>query len=506
MSVCPYAQRVTSDSDDASFEFVGRFTELDTELEQCGDVQRMGVPCIPPRIEISGAGKSPSPVLSRLSPRPSRPPERGRFGGRNTVMINLARQASCRPEASLDAKRLLTNLQKGFEELVLKAESVFYDAILQAPPTEVGRLQRECDEEKDSLRLENSAIQKYIQQSLDRLIRESTISDCHAVVVSKNDSGLKHSLRWVVSGSGRSTCCITRGELGRGGEAVVKEVIVCSAQVFRRMAIRHLFTEENQQPPDDLSTGAPLSRNGEQIQFVERLTRHGVPRLIPMRQWLYLGKDGAMKEGIAMQCYSSYYDVLMAAPEMAVSRRIRNAALLAETLYYFHKEGFVHRDVKLENVLIDEIQDPLLGDFGMVRRLGVPTGSQGTVGYRSPEILQAAGEKDLPADPRSDAWSFGVLLYISFLKTAPFEDVQVEHQEAVRSNDIVRRDKAFREFCGIVKRERERLLTGQYSPMIDPELGPIIASLLDLDPANRMPEEIVLRTLWQLAKRYEGSP
>lgn len=495
MSVYPYSQYVFSDSDDASLECEGLFPEMRVS----GGVQAG-----------TASGKSPSPVPSRFSPRPSHAvspaPERRRFEGRNTVWVQ-----TLPARVSIDAERLLTNLQRGFESFALKTESVFYDVILQAPPTEIGRLLRDRDEEKEALRAEHSAIQGYIRQNLDRLIREAMTSDHHTVVVSKNDSSLQHALRWVFSPNsesierGTSTCYITRGELGRGGEAVVKEVIACSSNVFQRMAIRHLFPKEQKQLPAGLPTEAQPSRNQEQIEFVERLTRRGVPRLVPMRQWLYLGKDGSMKEGVAMSCYSSYYDVLMTDTEMTMSRKIRNAALLAETLYYFHQQGFVHRDLKLENILIDENQNPLLGDFGMTRRVGVPIGARGTVGYRPPEILEAAGERKLPADPRSDVWSFGVLLYISFLKTDPFEAIQTEHRDAVRSGDLVRRDRAFREFCEIVEREREKALTGEYSPMIDFELGPVIAGLLELNPANRMPEKTMLKILWQVAQRYESS-
>ena len=41
--------------------------------------------------------------------------------------------------------------------------------------------------------------------------------------------------------------------------------------------------------------------------------------------------------------------------------------------------------------------------------------------------------------------------------------------------------------------------------MIDFELGPVIAGLLELNPANRMPEKTMLKILWQVAQRYESS-
>jgi len=502
----------SSDSDDASLECLGRFPQLVIERGQSDVVQgQRGKAPVLPGVEIFGSGKSPSPVPSRLSPRPSLPvspvPERDRFEGRNTVWTKLE-QPIVRPQAiSVDGERLLANLQSGFLELARKMESVFYDRIVEIPSKEIGPLLQECADEKKKLMRNHSAIHEYIRQNMDRMTRDAAASTCHTVIVSKAESGLPHALRWSVSlnkssGVWTSTCYITRGELGRGGEAIVKEVIACSAKVFQRMAIRHLVKAEKELQPSPLSTEVQRSRQVEQMEFVDVLTKRGVPRLVQMKQLLYLGKDGVMKEGMAMECYSSYYDVVITSTEEMMPKLIRIAALLGETLYYLHKQGFVHRDLKLENILIDDHYVPFLGDFGLTRRSGAITGSRGTVGYRPPEILEVAGERKIPADPRSDLWSFGVLLYISFLKTNPFEAIQIEHREAVLAGDTKRKDRLFREFCGLVEQERETLLTGQYSPRIDIELGPVIADLLDLHPANRMAEDTMLTLLQRVAKRY----
>jgi tRNA A-37 threonylcarbamoyl transferase component Bud32 len=386
-------------------------------------------------------------------------------------------------------------------------EAVFYDRIIETPSKEVRQLLQECADENEKLMRSHSAIHEYIRQNIDRLTHDAVASPHHTVIVSKTESRLPHALRWSVSlnkssGGWTSTCYITQGELGRGGEAVVKEVIVCSAKVFQRMAIRHLLKAEKEQQPSPLSTEVQRSRQVEQMQFVDVLTKRGVPRLVQMKQLLYLGKDGVMKEGMAMECYSSYYDVVIASTGEMLPKMIRIAALLGETLYYLHKQGFVHRDLKLENILVDDHYVPFLGDFGLTRRSGAITGARGTVGYRPPEILETAGERKIPADPRSDLWSFGVLLYVSFLKTNPFETIQIEHREAVLAGDIKRRDGLFREFCRLVEQERENLLTGQYSHWIDIDLSPVIADLLELSPANRLAEDTMLTLLQRVAKRY----
>jgi len=104
------------------------------------------------------------------------------------------------------------------------------------------------------------------------------------------------------------------------------------------------------------------------------------------------------------------------------ARRI--LADLAEALDHAHRQGVVHRDVKPDNVLLDdESGRALLTDFGVARaRGGTETltaagGVVGTPAYMSPE--QAAGRGEM--DGRSDIYSLGVLAYAILTGRLPFE-------------------------------------------------------------------------------------
>lgn len=84
---------------------------------------------------------------------------------------------------------------------------------------------------------------------------------------------------------------------------------------------------------------------------------------------------------------------------------------LLSALCYLHEHGIVHRDVKPENLLLcARTQDVKLADFGLGRRLHVPTqklsGRCCTLWYRSPELLLGSDVYAMP----TDMWSAGIVI------------------------------------------------------------------------------------------------
>jgi serine/threonine-protein kinase len=75
-----------------------------------------------------------------------------------------------------------------------------------------------------------------------------------------------------------------------------------------------------------------------------------------------------------------------------------------------HRAGFVHRDMKPENVLIGDDGRVKVADFGLVRAVDTVTSSTGavlgTVSYLAPEQIEQG-----TADPRVDVYACGVVLY-----------------------------------------------------------------------------------------------
>ena len=107
----------------------------------------------------------------------------------------------------------------------------------------------------------------------------------------------------------------------------------------------------------------------------------------------------------------------------------RMVAEIAETLAYAHRQGFVHRDIKPGNILLDHHGRVLLTDFGIAHSPddGVDGSSFGTLAYMSPEQVEGK-----PVDHRTDIYDSGFALHFS---DQPFDGFDAE-LSWLRSDDV----------------------------------------------------------------------
>jgi tRNA A-37 threonylcarbamoyl transferase component Bud32/DNA-directed RNA polymerase subunit RPC12/RpoP len=106
------------------------------------------------------------------------------------------------------------------------------------------------------------------------------------------------------------------------------------------------------------------------------------------------------------------------------ARALRIVRQVGDALGYLQREGYIHRDVKPENVLLDGRGEARLCDLGFAAPIrgrraaeGQAATTVGTAGYMSPE--QARGEVDLKVG--TDIYSLGLTLYFALTAHRPFE-------------------------------------------------------------------------------------
>ncbi|MEQ8786059.1 MAG: serine/threonine-protein kinase [Pirellulaceae bacterium] len=105
----------------------------------------------------------------------------------------------------------------------------------------------------------------------------------------------------------------------------------------------------------------------------------------------------------------------------------------AEALSYMHQQGWIHRDIKPDNFMVNDEGDVRLIDFAIAMKpprglgklfAGKTKKIQGTRSYMAPEQIRGAA-----LDPRADIYSFGCVLYELLTCKPPFT--------AVSSNDLL---------------------------------------------------------------------
>lgn len=142
---------------------------------------------------------------------------------------------------------------------------------------------------------------------------------------------------------------------------------------------------------------------------------------------------------------------------------------LVGAVSYVHNKSCVHRDLKLENILLDKHGDVKLVDFGFTREYeGKSNYLQtwcGTVCYSAPEMLK--GEKY--AGEKVDVWSLGIILYALLVGELPFDD----DDEMVTKAKILKEEPKYPDHFPAQAKDLCQLLLSK-RPILRPTLADIL--------------------------------
>ncbi|CAL1269621.1 unnamed protein product, partial [Larinioides sclopetarius] len=110
---------------------------------------------------------------------------------------------------------------------------------------------------------------------------------------------------------------------------------------------------------------------------------------------------------------------------------------MVNAMKYLHSLNIAHRDLKCENIMIDENQKIKIIDFGFCRSTGrfdeLSCTFCGSTAYAAPEVLQG-----IPYDPfLFDIWSLGCVLYVMVTGMMPFDDLNVTKMVENQLNKVI---------------------------------------------------------------------
>jgi len=197
-------------------------------------------------------------------------------------------------------------------------------------------------------------------------------------------------------------------EIGRGGMATV--YLAEETKHGRQVAIKVLLPE--------LAATIGADRFLREIGIAARLSH---PHLVPL---IDSGDAGGLLYYVsAYLAGGSLRDRLQREGKLPLRDALRIAEEVSTALDYAHRAGFVHRDVKPENILFAD-GHALLADFGVARvccgdgetPVTAAGLAVGTPEYMSPE--QASGDRDV--DARSDVYALACVVYEMLTGAPPF--------------------------------------------------------------------------------------
>lgn len=146
---------------------------------------------------------------------------------------------------------------------------------------------------------------------------------------------------------------------------------------------------------------------------------------------------------------------------------------IIHSLDYIHNQYIIHRDIKLDNILLDVHNNIKICDFGVGKQIRskkeIMYDQCGTPAYIAPEILKGSGYEGSPVD----YWSAGVVLYAMLSGMVPF-----------KANDM--------------NKLQELISKGEFASLdfVSKEANNLIHGILEVDVKKRLTSSEILNHPW----------
>lgn len=204
---------------------------------------------------------------------------------------------------------------------------------------------------------------------------------------------------------------------------------------------------------------------------VWRRLRH--ENILPLLDCMFI--DGSCVCVMPICGFGNLRDYIQAHGSLDEQLAKRIFKMLCSAVHHLHNDAkLVHRDIKLENILLDDNMRAYLSDFGLAEPYTEKDEQieyKGTPEYISPELIN----KTTPVDLRKvDIWALGICLYAMVCGELPF------HHE-------------------FTPKLYQNIVTRQLPPLpqqFSPDLHAMVGELLDKDPSRRPLTDTLLRSRW----------
>jgi tetratricopeptide (TPR) repeat protein/predicted Ser/Thr protein kinase len=193
--------------------------------------------------------------------------------------------------------------------------------------------------------------------------------------------------------------------LGEGGMGAVYKAI--DRELDRTVALKVIRPELARQPQI-------LERFKQELILARQVTHRNVTRIYD------LGSADGVKF-ITMEYFegrdlSSLMEERRFTPEEAVKVMRQVCAALEAA----HHERVIHRDLKTQNIMVDDRGKVCVMDFGLARSADLNGMTQAGTVMGTPTYMSPEQAKGIPADHRSDIFSLGIIFYEMLTGTVPF--------------------------------------------------------------------------------------